>query len=578
MYDVLISGGSVVDGTGAPQRQADVAIKDGKIVDVRPGIQGDAATTIDATGHIVTPGFVDIHTHYDGQATWDEVLDPTSGHGVTTVVMGNCGVGFAPVQPGREEWLVQLMEGVEDIPGTALHEGITWGWETFPQYLDLLDSRQYSMDIAAYIGHGPVRGYVMGDRGARNEAATADDIAAMSRIVREAIEAGAIGFSTSRTLNHKARDGEPVPGTFAAMDELDGIADGIVAAGRGIFEVAPQGLEFDAPVFMTEVDWMRRVAERTGLTVSFAMLQNELNPNSWRDALDVVDAVNGRGYNLRPQVAARPFGMMIGWDSYHFFTKRPTYVALAARLPHDELLAELATPAVRTAILAEDDLPPDPSIHFDGIGAFQAGMLHQVYAMGNPPDYEPTADRTVVALAKEAGVDPLGLAYDLMCADGGRSFLMLPFFNYVGGTQDAIYEMLQHPATVSGLSDGGAHCRMICDASIPTYMLTHWGRSRSRGPRLGIEQAVRLQTKDTADMVGMTDRGTLEVGKRADVNVIDLAALTLGFPSAIDDLPAGGRRLVQAASGYAATLVAGTVTRRHGVDQGARPGRLVRSR
>ena len=361
------------------------------------------------------------------------------------------------------------------------------------------------------------------------------------------------------------------------MDELDGIADGIVAAGRGLFEVAPQGLEFDAPVFMTEVDWMRRVAERTGLTVSFAMLQNELNPNSWRDALDVVDAVNGRGYNLRPQVAARPFGMMIGWDSYHFFTKRPTYVALAARLPHDELLAELATPAVRAAILAEDDLPPDPSIHFDGIGAFQAGMLHQVYAMGNPPDYEPTADRTVVALAKEAGVDPLGLAYDLMCADGGRSFLMLPFFNYVGGTQDAIYEMLQHPATVSGLSDGGAHCRMICDASIPTYMLTHWGRSRSRGPRLGIEQAVRLQTKDTADMVGMTDRGTLEIGKRADVNVIDLAALTLGFPSAIDDLPAGGRRLVQAASGYAATLVAGTVTRRNGVDQGARPGRLVRS-
>jgi N-acyl-D-aspartate/D-glutamate deacylase len=578
MFDLLIRGGTVVDGTGRSGYVADVAVSSGRIAAIEPRLDAEAGDVIDAGGHIVTPGFVDVHTHYDGQATWDDVLDPTSGHGVTTVVMGNCGVGFAPVRPGSEEWLVQLMEGVEDIPGTALHEGITWGWESFPQYLDALAGRRYTIDVAAYVGHGPVRAYVMGERGARNEAATPDDIAAMGRIVREAIEAGAVGFSSSRTLNHKARDGEPVPGTFAAMDELDGIADAVVAAGGGLFEVAPQGLEFDAPVFLGEVDWMSRLARRTGLPVTFAMLQNELNPDSWRQALEVVDRVNATEASMRPQVAARPFGMMLGWASYHFFSKRPTYVELASRLPHDELVARLREPGVRAAILAEADLAPDPSKQFDGIGAFLGGMLDKIYAMGTPPDYEPTPDRTVTALAAADGVDPLGLAYDLMNADGGQAFLMLPFFNYVGGSQDAIYEMLRHPATVSGLSDGGAHCRMICDASIPTYVLTHWARGRRRGPHLSIEEAVRLQTKDTAELVGFTDRGTIERGRRADLNVIDLERLALGFPRAVDDLPAGGRRLLQDASGYTATIVAGEVTRRHGVDTGARPGRLVRSR
>jgi N-acyl-D-aspartate/D-glutamate deacylase len=578
VFDLIIRGGTVVDGTGRDRYTADVAIRDGRIVEIAPAIEAEAAEVIDATGQIVTPGFVDIHTHYDGQATWDTVLDPSSGHGVTTMVMGNCGVGFAPVHPGREAWLVQLMEGVEDIPGTALHEGITWGWESFPEYLDALDRRQYSVDLAAYIGHGPLRAYVMGERGARNEPATPDDIAQMGRLVREALEAGAVGFSTSRTLNHKARDGEPVPGTFAAMDELDGIADAVVAAGGGLFEVAPQGLEFDAPVFLAEVDWMSRLALRTGLPVTFAMLQNELNPTSWREALEVVDRTNAAAGHLRPQVAARPFGMMIGWASYHLFAKRPTYLELATRLPHDELLAELARPEVKARILADADLAPDPTLQFDGIGAFLQGMLDKLYAMGSPPDYEPTADRTVTALAAAAGRDPLEMAYDLMNADGGHAFLMLPFFNYVGGTQDAIYEMLQHPATVSGLSDGGAHCRMICDASIPTYVLTHWARDRSRGAKLSLEQAVRLQTKDTAEVVGFTDRGTIEVGRRADVNVIDLEHLTLGLPHAVDDLPAGGRRLLQEATGYTVTIVAGQITRRHGRDTGARPGRLVRAR
>jgi N-acyl-D-amino-acid deacylase len=577
VFDLIVRGGVVVDGTGAPRCVADIAIRDGRIVEVAPEIVGDAVETIDATGLVVTPGFVDIHTHYDGQATWDDLLEPTSGHGVTTVVMGNCGVGFAPVRPGREEWLVQLMEGVEDIPGTALHEGITWGWESFPEYLDALDSRRYSMDIAAYVGHGPVRAYVMGERGARNEPATPEDITEMGRLVRDAIDAGAIGFSTSRTLNHRARDGEPVPGTFAAMDELDGIADAMVSAGHGVFEVAPQGLEFDAPVFLSEVEWMSRLAGRTGLPVTFAMLQGALNPDSWRDALEVVERTNAAGGTLRPQVAARPFGMMLGWGGYHFFSKRPTYMELAARCAHDELVGELSTPDIRAAILAEADLPADPAYQFDGIGEFLQGMLDSIYALGSPPDYEPPPDRTVAAIAGVEGVDPLAKAYDLMCEDDGRAFLMLPFFNFVGGTQDAIHDMLVHPATVSGLSDGGAHCRMICDASIPTYLITHWARDRTRGPRLELEQVVKMQTADTAELVGMTDRGTIEVGRRADLNVIDLDRLGLGFPRAVDDLPAGGRRLLQDATGYVATVVAGVVTRRNGADTGARPGRLVRS-
>ena len=577
MFDLIIRGGTVVDGTGRPSYVADIGVRDGRIVDIAVNLEGEAAEIVDARGKIVTPGFVDIHTHFDGQVTWDTLLEPTSGHGVTTIVMGNCGVGFAPVRPGREEWLVQLMEGVEDIPGTALHEGITWGWETFPEYLDQIEQGSYSMDVAAYVPHSTVRAYVMGDRGARNEAATAEDIVEMARIVREAREAGAVGFSTSRTLNHKARDGEPVPGTFAALDELNGIADALVAAGGGLFEVAPQGLEFDRPVFLSEVEWMASLAERTKLPVSFAMLQNELNADSWREALAIVDRVNAAGGRMHPQVAARPFGMMIGWDGYHFFQKRPTYMDLAERLDHDELRAALQRPDIKAQILSEVDAPADPTKQFDGIGAFMQGMVDKMYAMGTPPDYEPGPELLVSNLAKAAGVEPLEYAYDLLNENDGTSFLMLPFFNYVNGTQDAIYEMLKHPATVSGLSDGGAHVRMICDASIPTYVLTHWARDRHRGPKLTIEEAVKVQTHDTAAVIGFTDRGVLEPGKKADINVIDMDELTLGFPRSVNDLPAGGSRLLQQATGYVATIVNGVVTRRNGADTGARPGRLVRA-
>ena len=575
IHDLIIRGGTVVDGTGAPRFLADIAIGNGRITAIGNDL-GDATEVLEATGLIVTPGFVDIHTHYDGQATWDSLLEPSSGHGVTTVVAGNCGVGFAPVRPGKEEWLVQLMEGVEDIPGTALHEGISWGWESFPEYLDLLDSRRYSIDIAAYIGHGPLRAYVMGDRGARNEPATNDDIAGMKKLVTEAIMAGAVGFSSSRTLNHKARDGEPVPGTFAAEDELNGLADGVVDAGGGLFEVAPQGLEFEAEVFLGEVDLLSRIALRTKLAVTFAMLQNERNPDSWRIALAKVDETNAAGGNMRPQIAARPFGMMIGWANNNPFTKRPTLISLVSRFSGEQLFAELRKPAVRATILSEADLAADPSIQFDGLASFLQTMLDKVYAMGDPPNYEPSPENTVAELAAARGVSPMEMAYDLLNESNGTAFLMLPFFNYVGGTQDAIYEMLQHPATVSGLSDGGAHCRMICDASIPTYVITHWARDR-KSLKLTLEQAVKMQTYDTADVVGFHDRGTIEVGKRADINVIDIDELELEYPRAVDDLPAGGRRLMQAARGYVATIVNGEVTRRNGIDTGARPGRLVRS-
>ncbi|MEY4165100.1 MAG: hypothetical protein RLZ84_15 [Actinomycetota bacterium] len=580
MFDLIIRSGSVIDGTGRAAFVADIAIRDGKIAAIAPHIDGEARETIDATGYIVTPGFVDVHTHYDGQVSWDSLLDPSSSNGVTTVVVGNCGVGFAPVQKGKEAWLVQLMEGVEDIPGTALHEGITWEWETFPEYLDAIGRRTYAVDVAAYVPHGAVRGYVMGERGARNEKATDDDLREMSRIVQEAREAGAVGFSTSRTMAHKARDGEPVPGTFADMDEMNAIARALEAGGGGIFEIAPEVLPADADGaggFMSELGWMREMALATELKVSYLLLQNSQTPTIWRDALDFSQKTLDDGGYLRPQVAARPFGMMIGWASYNPFLKRPTFMDLSSRLSGDELRQQLATPAVRARILSEADVAPDPTVPFDGIGGLFQMVLDRIYVMGEDVDYEPLPDRTVAAAAKRLGVNPLEMAYDLMNESNGNSFLMFPFFNYVDGNHDAIYDMLTHPAAISGLGDGGAHVRMICDASMTTYMLTHWARDRRRGSRIALEEAVRLQTSATADFAGFSDRGVLAVGKRADINIIDFENLRIHFPHAQNDLPAGGTRLLQMASGYKATIVNGEVTRRDGRDTGARPGRLVRA-
>lgn len=583
MFDLKITGGTVVDGTGADRFTADVAIKDGKIVEVHrrgagdPALGGDAAETIDATGKIVAPGFVDIHTHYDGQVSWDAVLEPSSNHGVTTVVAGNCGVGFAPVRPGQEEWLISLMEGVEDIPGTALTEGITWGWETFGEYLDVIGQRELAVDMGTQIAHGAIRAYAMGERGARNEPANPDDIKAMAKLVQEAIEAGALGFSSSRTIAHTAMDGEPVPGTFAAEDELFALGRAAAAGRAAVFELAPQGAageDIVAP--KKELEWMRRLGEEIDCALSFALIQVDADPNLWRDQLDLSAAAHQAGSRLFPQVAARPFGMLLGFPGHHAFTHRPTYRRLQAECTREELAERLADPKVRAAILAEEDLPIDPNKLFDGMFMLAQNVANRLYHIGEPPDYEPTDERTVAAIAKQRGVDPLTAMYDLMLEADAGAMLMYPMFNYSDGNHDAIREMLTHPAGVLGLSDGGAHCSMICDASYPTFLLTHWARDRHRGEKLPLEYVIRKQSHDTAQLYGMSDRGVIGVGKKADINVIDLDALTLHAPRMAYDLPAGGKRLVQGASGYEATIVSGAVTRRHGVDTGARPGRLVR--
>ncbi|MEQ8840809.1 MAG: amidohydrolase family protein [Acidimicrobiales bacterium] len=575
MFDLLISGGTIVDGTGGTPFVGDVAVTDGRIVAVGATLDGEAAEIIDATGLLVTPGFVDIHTHYDGQATWDPVLDPSASHGVTTVVAGNCGVGFAPVRPGQEAWLVELMEGVEDIPGTALHEGIQWEWETFPEYLDALGRREYAMDIAVFMPHAPLRVYVMGDRGANNEDATTDDIAEMARLVREGVEAGAIGFSTSRSLNHTSLAGDLVPGTYAGVDELSGLAAAVVDAGGGMFEVVPMGeTGADHDMTLGEISLLADVSRRTGLAVSFLMVQSMGAPELWRDQLAMVTEQNAAGAKLIPQVGARPGGMLLGAASYHGLMRRPTYRRLEEELSLDDLLAELRKPEVKAAILAEDDLPQDPGRQFEGLTDSTAHMWHLIFPFDGEPDYEPTAEQSVAGIAAATGTDPWEVLYDHLASG---QYLLGAFTNYPQITQDPLAEMMMHPETVIGLSDGGAHVKMICDASVPTYLLTHWARDRSRGATLPLETMVKKQTADTAAAVGLTDRGLVEVGRRADLNLIDFEGLTLHAPRPVDDLPAGGRRILQDATGYTATIVNGVVTRRNGADTGARPGRLIRT-
>ncbi|HNM84328.1 MAG TPA: amidohydrolase family protein [Mycobacterium sp.] len=585
MYDLTITGGTVVDGTGADRYRADIGIKDGKIVEIRhvsgthPGLT-DAATAqnVDATGRIVAPGFVDVHTHYDGQVSWDATLEPSSLHGVTTVVSGNCGVGFAPVRPGTEQWLIELMEGVEDIPGTALAEGITWQWENFPQYLDAIEKRELAVDYGTQIAHGAVRGYAMGERGANNEEATEDDIKAMARIVQEGIEAGALGFSTSRTEAHRAVDGQAVPGTYAAEAELFGLGRAMAAGGQAVFEVAPQGTAGESPAdaCMREMDWMAKLSDDIDRPVSFTLIQATHAPDLWRQQLERAEKAQENGIALYAQFAARPFGMLLGFPGYHAFTHRPTFRAVLAKSGRAGLAARLADPAVKAAILAEADLPPTPGALLDGIFALAQYSADRIYAIGDPPDYEPTPDMTVAAIAASRGDDPLSTMYDLMLESDAGAMLMLPFFNYAEGDCSAIYQMMQSPAAVSGLSDGGAHCGLICDASYPTFLLTHWARDRHRGPKFSLEYVVRKQTLETAMLFGLSDRGVIQAGKKADINVIDMDALRLGVPQMVYDLPAGGRRLLQGASGYDATIVSGVVTRRNGADTGARPGRLVR--
>ncbi len=568
MYDLIIRGGTLVDGTGAPARAADVAIQDGRIAAVVDPADsdslGDAKRTIDATGLLVTPGWVDIHTHYDGQATWDPHLTPSGWNGVTTVVMGNCGVGFAPVRPGQEDFLIQLMEGVEDIPGTALHEGITWQWESFPEYLDALEAMPRSVDIATQIPHGAIRAYVMGERGAKNEKAEPAEIEEMSRLVKEGLEAGALGFSTSRTMLHRAKDGEVVPGTYAEDDELMGIGRSLGEVGHGVFEcasdLAPEG---------KELDWMSRLGKETGRPVSFACLQNPLDGDQFKRLLAAVDKDAAEGGHLTPQVAQRPAGLLFGFDSsLHPFRLKPAFKPLL-ELSSAERLAELRKPEVRKTILEQESAPGA----VPGMNELVAQAFDRMFPLGTPPVYEPGPEDSVAAKAKAAGVTPAEFAYDTMLAG---EFIYMPILGYANGDLEDIRTMMQHDKAVFSLSDGGAHCGLITDASTPTFLLTYWVRDRAKGEKFPLEWIVHQQTQKTAQFYDMHDRGVIAPGMKADVNVIDFDALHIHGPEMVDDLPAHGKRLIQQIDGYRYTVQSGDITFEDGKATGALPGKLVR--
>ncbi len=566
MHDLVIRGGTVVDGTGVAPRLADVAV-DGGLISKVGAVEARGRREIDAKGLLVTPGWVDIHTHYDGQVTWDPYLSPSCWHGVTTVVMGNCGVGFAPARPDRHEWLISLMESVEDIPGSALAEGIKWDWETFPEYMDSIDRKQLVLDVATQAPHGSIRAYVMGERGARNEVATPADIAEMAKITREALEAGALGFSTSRTQLHRAKDGEPVPGTFAGADEMVGIGKALGEAGHGVFEMAS-----DMAIPEDEFAWMKQFAAASGLPLTFGMLQSPGQPEKWRDLLRLTEEARAEGAQITAQIACRPTGMVLGWQStVHPFVRKAAYRAIAA-LPFAERLVHLKDPAVREAILSEVTPPPP------GIGALLTHNFGNMFRLERDGrlDYEPREQDSIGSEAAIAGVDPQVMIYDMLMENDGRGYIYLPLLNYAKFNFDHIAEMMNNPATILSLSDGGAHCGVICDASFPTYMLSYWVRDRSRGERLPLEKVVAMQTRDTARLYGMNDRGMLAPGLKADINIIDFERLNILAPEMIFDLPAAGRRLVQRAEGYRATVVSGVVTFEDGVATGKLPGKLVR--
>jgi N-acyl-D-aspartate/D-glutamate deacylase len=561
--DLVIRGGTIADGRGGELFEADVAIKDGRIAEIGK-VLAKGTEEIDARGKLVAPGFVDVHTHYDGQVTWSQDITPSSQNGVTTAIMGNCGVGFAPCRPEDHFRLIQLMEGVEDIPEPVLSAGIPWSWESFPDYMGWLLKRNFDIDIGAQLPHAALRVYVMGERGARRDPSTPDDNKAMAALAGEAVRAGALGFSTSRTLNHRTSTGDFTPTLKAGEDELTAIAEAMHGQGRSVlqFVLDLSSLDEDLPM-------MLRVAENTRCPITFSITQSDKAPRRWRQTLDEINAAAARGLSITAQIAARPVGLLLGLElSRNPFQTHPSYRAIA-KLPLEERLKRLHQPEVRAAILSESATATDDPLFF-------RPNYEKMYLLGNPPDYEQPLENALGPQARRQGRQPEELAYDAMLSDQGRGMLYVPFLNYADGNLDATREMLSDPRSVPGLSDGGAHCGIICDASFPTYLLTHWTRDRTRGEKLSIPFVVAAQSRKTALSVGLTDRGLLAPGYKADVNVIDYDRLHLHPPKVHYDLPVGGRRLLQQVDGYDATIVSGVVIQRGGVATGARPGRLVR--
>ena len=570
MHDVVIRGGTIVDGDGGAPYAGDVAIDGERIVAVG-GKAGPARREVDASGLLVAPGWVDVHTHYDGQATWDGELAPSSWHGATTLLFGNCGVGFAPARKEHRQALIDLMEGVEDIPGITLTEGLKWDWESFPDYLDALDRLPRAIDIGAQMPHHPLRVYVMGERAIRREAATADDIAAMRKLTLEAMRAGAFGFTTSRTESHRTPTGDLVPGRNARPEELLAIGGALGEAGFGAF-----GMLSDFEDEAAEFGWMSKLARETGRPLWFLLTDRATDPERWRRLMAGVHKARAEGATLTAQVAGRPVGLILGlMTSLNPFIAKPSFHALAALTPQ-ERLRRLKDPAVRRAIVDEPNSEKLLAIQPPLLRAV-ATRWDRLFVLGDPPDYEPAPERSLAAMAERAGVSAAEFTYDYLTAGDGERMLFFPVTNYVTGDHEVVRALMTDPATVHGLSDGGAHCGLICDSSTPTYMLTHWARDRKRGEKLPLEWLVKRQTSETADFFGFRDRGRIAPGKKADLNLIDFERLRVHPPELVYDLPAGGRRLVQRADGYEMTMLSGVPVLEKGVRTEALPGRLVRA-
>jgi N-acyl-D-amino-acid deacylase len=582
--DILVRGGTIVDGTGTTPVEGDLAISGNEIVAVGGRIDAPGAEIVDADGAIVAPGWVDVHTHYDGQVTWDDTLDPSFSNGVTTMMMGNCGVGFAPCPKGEEQTLMDVMEGVEDIPGTALAEGVPWGeWESFEEYLDWIGDRAYAVDFGTQLPHSALRLQVMGDRAIRHEDAKPEDVAEMRRLAESAARAGAMGFSTSRTIFHRSIDGEAIPGTYASAEELTAIAQGAAAGGAAVIEAISSssigdmlflgGERFSAK---EEMQLLAALSRDSGLPVTFTTVQTPEHPEDWREVLRFASDENARGAQLRPQVASRQVGLLTGLSGYHGFMNRRIYLDELAALPLEKRATRMRDPEMKRRILADVDVEVTDAGSMQALStAFLIGAAG-LFMMPDGYDYEPTPDMTLGARAEREGKPVDEVLYDYLIEEEGKRFAMAMGTNYHGGNLDVVREMLSHPDTVTGLADAGAHVNLICDGSMPTTQLMLWGGGRKRGEGLPLEFVVEKQTRRNARLYGMKDRGSLEVGMRADLNVIDTDRLSVEVPVSHHDLPAGGARLLQKITGYEATILNGSITRRHDADTGARPGRLVR--